>query len=743
MLFVTSKTASGGQHGYFRLNGQFGYIFGNAKDKTPAHEVGHGVFKLEHPWSAYGTKEGKTNLLMDKNSGEIISHLEWKQINDPKLKLYAFQKKKEGEDRDNDGIDLLGNVIIKVEQNIKDQEQHLIIGQLNDNNRYLRSGYDIYKKVNGKVDLNSKVSYDAIVENNIVIYRSSSGVVFPYKVITATFGQAKINWLADKCYYSTTYVDWEKPHHSSTQEIVNLISKKVQGAKWENHSLFSPDPSCDKYNLIDNIKNKESRCNAETVSQEFEKVRLILSRDKHNDIHSLVEHINNSCSATLGNIEYNILLKNIKLILNQKNTFKPNVNEQSEIAILRLITAISFDDYPNFFDELRKNDEFTKKLFSEIDDSSIFFWDRSNYTGFVNLLLKMSQKLPVEQNPINILIKAGKIDGHFVKIENGKVKGKLQYVAPKQGFEEDKDFEADLFAPVDFIVVNKENYQLELKRIPAFYAYYLLNQRNTDAFFKYLSTYTDIYSIGIGLNNLAKLKELPKAYRNVKAVIAGAEITASSIDLLLNYSEVCNETPEVCENLRKLTFALNVATLSADIYTSLEIQQLNKKLPKEIAEKIRKVGGEYIVKRLNKVIYGSDDLSKFAIEFRKTLPQPNHRGNIAVFEYIDEQGSLVKKAFTTEIGSSLHSEEIAISYFKSKNIPNQNIKYIYSELEPCSLEGHMCKNNLQKNYPNSSIKYSYDYPGNNNASKEIIEIRRNSINQRAKDLNKLLNKNGN
>lgn len=97
VLFVTSKTASGGQHGYFRLNGQFGYIFGNAKDKTPAHEVGHGVFKLEHPWSAYGTKEGKTNLLMDKNSGEIISHLEWKQINDPKLKLYAFQKQKEGE----------------------------------------------------------------------------------------------------------------------------------------------------------------------------------------------------------------------------------------------------------------------------------------------------------------------------------------------------------------------------------------------------------------------------------------------------------------------------------------------------------------------------------------------------------------------------------------------------------------------------------------------------------------------
>lgn len=100
---------------------------------------------------------------------------------------------------------------------------------------------------------------------------------------------------------------------------------------------------------------------------------------------------------------------------------------------------------------------------------------------------------------------------------------------------------------------------------------------------------------------------------------------------------------------------------------------------------------------------------------------------------------MVKKAFTTEVSNSLHSEEIAIAYFKSKNISDKNIKKIYSELEPCSLEGHMCKNNLQKNYPNASIQYSYDYPGSNNASKEIIEIRRNSINERVKDLNKFLN----
>lgn len=97
VLFITSKNASKGQKGYFRLNGQFGYIFGNADNKTPAHEVGHGVFKLEHPWTAYGTNQGSTNLLMDYSQGQILSHLDWKQIGDPKLKLYAFQEQNEGE----------------------------------------------------------------------------------------------------------------------------------------------------------------------------------------------------------------------------------------------------------------------------------------------------------------------------------------------------------------------------------------------------------------------------------------------------------------------------------------------------------------------------------------------------------------------------------------------------------------------------------------------------------------------
>ena len=46
VLFVTDKSSSTGQHGYMRLNGEFGYVFGKAPIKTAAHELGHGNISL-------------------------------------------------------------------------------------------------------------------------------------------------------------------------------------------------------------------------------------------------------------------------------------------------------------------------------------------------------------------------------------------------------------------------------------------------------------------------------------------------------------------------------------------------------------------------------------------------------------------------------------------------------------------------------------------------------------------------
>ena len=103
VLFVADRNSDkAGQLGYMRLNGQFGYVFkeGLSLNKTGAHELGHGIFKLEHPFENLGLGEKTTPLLMDYRTGDndiVLSHLDWKQINDPALKLYAFQSQSSGE----------------------------------------------------------------------------------------------------------------------------------------------------------------------------------------------------------------------------------------------------------------------------------------------------------------------------------------------------------------------------------------------------------------------------------------------------------------------------------------------------------------------------------------------------------------------------------------------------------------------------------------------------------------------
>ena len=85
-----------GDHGYMRLGGQYGFVY-STNARTIAHELGHGIFKLEHPFKGKNADKGKTTALMDYNQGQDFFYRDWKQINDPKVKLYAFQGQGEGE----------------------------------------------------------------------------------------------------------------------------------------------------------------------------------------------------------------------------------------------------------------------------------------------------------------------------------------------------------------------------------------------------------------------------------------------------------------------------------------------------------------------------------------------------------------------------------------------------------------------------------------------------------------------
>ncbi len=93
--------------GFMPLQRQFGFAFqkyaGSGEEakgtiaKTVAHEIGHGIFALQHPFAQYGLPESSTNWLMDYSGGTDLPHTHWSQMHDPATRFYVFQDQEDGE----------------------------------------------------------------------------------------------------------------------------------------------------------------------------------------------------------------------------------------------------------------------------------------------------------------------------------------------------------------------------------------------------------------------------------------------------------------------------------------------------------------------------------------------------------------------------------------------------------------------------------------------------------------------
>jgi|GEM_PF-3345854 len=94
-VLYTGKSGQNGYDGFMPLGGQYAFVFNNGNLKTAAHELGHGIFGLKHPFSTEA-ESGKTNLLMDYGNGTVLSHNDWDIIHSGGWKFYGFQKSSSG-----------------------------------------------------------------------------------------------------------------------------------------------------------------------------------------------------------------------------------------------------------------------------------------------------------------------------------------------------------------------------------------------------------------------------------------------------------------------------------------------------------------------------------------------------------------------------------------------------------------------------------------------------------------------
>ncbi|CAL2094929.1 NAD(+)--protein-arginine ADP-ribosyltransferase [Tenacibaculum sp. 190524A05c] len=100
MFFFNDIQLTKNLKGFMPLKRQFGFVF--KKDdasRTAAHELGHGIFGLKHPWDQYNdeSSKGKTDYLMDYGSGIEFSHMDWQKLHAPGIQLYWFQDDEAGQ----------------------------------------------------------------------------------------------------------------------------------------------------------------------------------------------------------------------------------------------------------------------------------------------------------------------------------------------------------------------------------------------------------------------------------------------------------------------------------------------------------------------------------------------------------------------------------------------------------------------------------------------------------------------
>ncbi|MBP5370077.1 MAG: hypothetical protein J6Z01_16660 [Bacteroidales bacterium] len=94
-LFFIPKAETNGVAGYMPRYYPYGFIYPGAANRTIAHELGHGIAGLEHPFPE-SQVSGNTANLMDYREGEELWHFQWDMLQDPARKIFKWWQNEQG-----------------------------------------------------------------------------------------------------------------------------------------------------------------------------------------------------------------------------------------------------------------------------------------------------------------------------------------------------------------------------------------------------------------------------------------------------------------------------------------------------------------------------------------------------------------------------------------------------------------------------------------------------------------------
>jgi hypothetical protein len=171
-LFVSNK--EGGLKGRMPIQSQFGFVSDpdgmTSMALTAAHELGHGAFELQHPFTQYSTTGGAANSMMDIPPGVDFNQVDWKQMNMRKFSLKTvIQNKGDGALQGAVWINPLGKPF-KLDGSLEEANNEYIMtdGQMVKNGAV--RGFSVYNKDN-------RVIYRWVNKDGKKGYYSESGGV--------------------------------------------------------------------------------------------------------------------------------------------------------------------------------------------------------------------------------------------------------------------------------------------------------------------------------------------------------------------------------------------------------------------------------------------------------------------------------------------------------------------------------------------------------------------------------------
>jgi len=556
-IFVLGKDLSVSKplSGFMPKTRQWGFVFEShlgqgleKKDsalKVAAHEIGHGVYTLGHPFGENTDNAGNaTTWLMDYGNGTELGYPNWATMSDPSLKLFLFQDDSGGEYSN-------AQYFVKTLQLIR-------CAYINGSNEIPLP--DKYKKGGDKVQV-AGFDYGLSTDKD--------------KINGQKFRRAW--WTVDEK-KSLVITDIQNPTIDPNKGVIIFGNFKIRfpvvNYNWNNG--VTPFEHLKNYLLP----------SKEDVKEDYDAVlNELVGKTKFND--GDIRKLKSIASCASKHFS----VKNKYIIINKIVNDKVFLTEYYEDLILDLIETYEGDvkiyseELLSYFaDDVR----LTRSLFNKMtDENGAYFWkgNEDNFTRFLKVMFGLWKETKfadltkyeyveigdyIGGNYTPISPKTILYDGESwwpdvsyedVSFRNGKIHIQTKTIRGTYG-----KIIYDLFQPVLLVFAKgKNNGKATKTEVPAIFFAGTANKDNVEKSLDQIGLTVDVILTFTGVGNFTKLRHLTKLQKIGRIVLGTVEITSGVADILMNYTSICEGSEELCNALREYNMYLQLGLLGSGI----------------------------------------------------------------------------------------------------------------------------------------------------------------------------------